>query len=67
MEARPTTVKWRKSSYSGGTGECVELAELAAKIGVRDSKAPDAGCLSFSPDVWAAFVADVRSGQYDPS
>ncbi|MFD0627071.1 DUF397 domain-containing protein [Streptomyces sanglieri] len=32
---------WFKSSYSGGSGtECVEVADLASVIGVRDSKQP---------------------------
>jgi hypothetical protein len=30
-------VRWRKSSFSGGTGECVELANTGL---VRDSKNP---------------------------
>lgn len=29
---------WRKSSYSDATGECVEVALVAAVVGVRDSK-----------------------------
>lgn len=40
----PTTVRWRKSSYSSGQGgECVELAYLGA---VRDSKNPQGPVLS---------------------
>ncbi|MFI0487462.1 DUF397 domain-containing protein [Actinomadura sp. 9N215] len=59
--------KWRTSSYSGGTGNCVEVADLAASIGVRDSKAPGTGHISFSPDVWAVFVTKVRDGRFDLS
>ncbi|GAA4235992.1 DUF397 domain-containing protein [Actinomadura meridiana] len=65
MEAGPTAVRWRKSSYSGGTGECVELAKYAMNVGVRDSKAPAAGHLSFSPQTWATFAADARDGRFD--
>ena len=31
--------RWRKSSYSGGANDCVEIAELGAHVAVRDSKA----------------------------
>ncbi|GAA1870655.1 DUF397 domain-containing protein [Actinomadura bangladeshensis] len=56
---------WRKSSRSGQNGDCVEVADLAAEVGVRDSKAPDAGHLSFGPQNWTAFVTDIRGGRYD--
>ncbi|WP_075896667.1 DUF397 domain-containing protein [Actinomadura sp. CNU-125] len=67
MDARPTKVRWRKSSYSGGTGECVEVAGLVATIGVRDSKAPDTNHLSCRPEAWVQFVSDVRGGRFDLS
>jgi hypothetical protein len=57
---------WRKSTRSNGAGgNCVEVADLAASIGVRDSKAPDAGHLTFDPQAWATFIAQVRNGQHD--
>ena len=56
---------WRKSFHSGQNGNCVEVADLTTEIGVRDSKAPDAGHLSFSPRNWTAFVTDVQGGRYD--
>lgn len=57
---------WRKSTRSNGAGgNCVEVAELAEKIGVRDSKTPAAGHLTLSPKAWAAFAADVRAGRFD--
>jgi hypothetical protein len=35
---------WRRSSYSNGGGNCVELAYVPGdRIGVRDSKNPAAG------------------------
>ncbi|MBL3668957.1 DUF397 domain-containing protein [Streptomyces sp. M2CJ-2] len=30
--------RWRKSSYSGGANDCVEIADLGAYAAVRDSK-----------------------------
>ncbi|MCQ4198640.1 DUF397 domain-containing protein [Streptomyces olivaceus] len=32
---------WRRSSYSGGANDCVEIADLGAYAAVRDSKALD--------------------------
>ncbi|GAA3751112.1 hypothetical protein HDA32_000921 [Spinactinospora alkalitolerans] len=48
---------WRTSSYSGtGGGNCVEVADGAEVVAVRDSKAPEGVMLSFSPAAWRAFV-----------
>lgn len=34
--------RWRKSSYSSDNGgNCIELADLATAVGVRDSKDPE--------------------------
>jgi hypothetical protein len=55
-----TSARWRKSSYSGNTGgECVEVADLGARVAVRDSKDPEVGTLTLSPQTYAAFVAYV--------
>jgi hypothetical protein len=58
-----TRVTWRKSTRSNGSGNCVEVADLAGTIGVRDSKDIDAGVLVFEPARWSAFVAAVKSGR----
>nr|WP_084337782.1 DUF397 domain-containing protein [Actinomadura oligospora] len=57
-------VTWRKSGHSGGgssTGECVELAELGASVGVRDSKAPERGHLSIDRASLRALVQEIRA------
>ncbi|WP_141578662.1 DUF397 domain-containing protein [Actinomadura sp. WMMA1423] len=37
-----TNATWRKSSYTGSNGgNCVELADAAGAVAVRDSKDPD--------------------------
>ncbi|MGI5324193.1 DUF397 domain-containing protein [Actinomadura nitritigenes] len=55
---------WRKASRSSTTGgECVEVADLAVAIGVRDSKAPEAGHLALSADGFAQFVERVKRGE----
>ncbi|MFC4054818.1 DUF397 domain-containing protein [Actinomadura syzygii] len=56
---------WRKSRRSNNGGNCVEVADLMPRIGVRDSKTPNAGHLSFTPETWAAFIADARDGHFD--
>ncbi|MCP2164562.1 protein of unknown function (DUF397) [Goodfellowiella coeruleoviolacea] len=39
---------WRKSSFSGGAGQCVELAHNTTQIAVRDSKNPTGPMLTFA-------------------
>ncbi|MGV9390908.1 DUF397 domain-containing protein [Streptomyces olivaceus] len=57
-KAIPTTIQWRKSSYSGDQGgECVEFAELAPHaIAVRDSKTPAGPVLTLASASFTAFV-----------
>lgn len=57
---------WRKSTYSGvQEGNCVEVADLGDTVGLRDSKAPDAGHLTVSATCFADLVARVRRGEHD--
>lgn len=49
---------WRKSSYSGGAGACVEIAvPTVGAVAVRDSKDPSGPQLRFSAEAWRAFAA----------
>jgi len=52
--------QWRKSSYSGNTGNCVEVADLGHVIAVRDSKKPDGPVLMLSRQAWRQFTSDTR-------
>ncbi|WP_326743155.1 DUF397 domain-containing protein [Streptomyces sp. NBC_01768] len=62
MNQPATTPKWRKSSYSNGTGgECVEIADLQSAVGVRDSKQPRGPRISVHHSAWARFVASLRA------
>jgi hypothetical protein len=56
---------WRKSSYSDGQGQCVELAETGATVLVRNSNRPDAGTLTLDRPALAAFVAATANGDLD--
>ena len=60
---------WRKSSYSGGAGNCVEIAGdvsgLPGTVGVRDSRNPAGPVLLLTPRTWRAFVAGVKNGEFD--
>ncbi|MZD04264.1 DUF397 domain-containing protein [Streptomyces sp. SID5785] len=52
---------WRKSSYSGDQGNCVEVADgVHDVVPVRDSKQPTAA-LVFSTHAWAAFTDDIKT------
>ncbi|MEV0005108.1 DUF397 domain-containing protein [Micromonospora sp. NPDC050980] len=56
---------WRKSSRSGGNGNCVEVAGFADTVGVRDTKDRQGPALSFAPTSWTRFVAATRTGRFD--
>jgi hypothetical protein len=61
MNDRP----WRKSSYSGQQGNCVEV-KIIDGIAVRDSKDPAGPELEFTSRAWAAFVAGIKHGEFGP-
>lgn len=56
MDNRLLGATWRKSTRSGGSGNCVELAVLPDVTGVRDTKDRDGGTLQFECRAFAAFV-----------
>lgn len=61
-------VRWRKSSYSNGQGDCVEVADgLPGVMPVRDSKDPDGPALVFPAEAWSAFIAGVKAGEFPGS
>jgi hypothetical protein len=56
--------QWRKSSYSGNTGNCVEVADLGDAVAVRDSKDPDGPVLVVTREEWRTFVRALAIGIY---
>ncbi|MFD3926521.1 DUF397 domain-containing protein [Streptomyces sp. NPDC058614] len=54
--------RWRKSSYSGGANDCVELADLGMHVAVRDSKNTDVRPLLFERSALHALVSGIASG-----
>ncbi len=53
--------QWKKSSYSGNTGNCVEVAATQSVVAIRDSKDPDSAVLRVSREAWQEFSQDIRS------
>lgn len=57
---------WRKSTRSGSSGNCVEVADnLPGVVAVRDSKNPAGPALIFTPTEWEAFIGGTKDGEFD--
>jgi hypothetical protein len=62
-EAGTAGIWWRKSSYSGGDNNCVEVGMSNTGIAVRDSKNPDRDVLAVGAGAWQAFMGSLCSGR----
>ncbi|MGH3627474.1 MAG: DUF397 domain-containing protein [Sciscionella sp.] len=61
---KPT--EWHTSSYSGSSGNCVEVAPLDdGGVMVRDTKDRSLAAHSYTAAEWTAFVAGVKAGEFD--
>jgi hypothetical protein len=60
-------LNWKKSSYSGGQGNCVEVGttDSGSVVGIRDTKSRERGMLAVRPEVFAALLASVKRGELD--
>ena len=59
VEAGTAGIWWRKSSYSGGDNNCVEVGTTGAGVAVRDSKNLRGDALDFGADAWQAFTGSL--------
>lgn len=58
--------QWRKSSHSGTSGTCLEVADLHnGHHALRDSKNPTGPALIITPTQWSTFTTAVRVGEFD--
>ncbi|APU14735.1 MULTISPECIES: DUF397 domain-containing protein [Actinoalloteichus] len=69
-EPHPSSLSWRKSSFSGGGGagggNCVEAAALPdGRIAVRNSKNPHDGTAYFSRSEIEAWIKGIKAGEFD--
>ncbi|WP_227998652.1 DUF397 domain-containing protein [Nocardia australiensis] len=61
-----TGADWFKSSRSGASSNCVEVAFLPNHIvGVRDSKNPTGPALTFTSAEWSAFTSAATRGEFN--
>lgn len=51
---------WRKSSYSGSQASCVEVADTADIVLVRDTTNRAGGTLEFSGAAWQVFIRSLH-------
>lgn len=59
--SEPLDEAWRKARRCD-TSACVEVRAVGGVVQVRDSKT--GSVLSFSPDEWATFIAEVEAGEF---
>jgi len=61
-----TGAQWRKASYSGAYGNCVEVAPLSSgEIAMRNSRFPTGPALVYTRAEMAAFLAGAKDGEFD--
>ena len=58
---RPYAANWHKSSYSGTSTNCVEVADMGSGAAVRDTKHRDLGMLIFPSAEWQALLSTTQN------
>jgi len=61
QRSRHSSLIWRKSSASGGSGECVEVAMWKSYVLVRDSGDQSGTVLEFTPAQWLALLRRLKN------
>jgi Domain of unknown function (DUF397) len=60
IEVDLSRAEWQKSSYSGQSGNCVEVARnLPGLVAVRDSREPNGVRLVVCQQAWRVFIKKV--------
>jgi hypothetical protein len=60
-------LNWRKASYSASNGGgCVEVADEANRVLVRDTRDPRGPVLRFTPSAWQRFADRVKRSLAGP-
>ena len=55
-----STLAWRKSSASGGDGQCVEVAKSGPFVLVRDSRYRSGAVLACTGEQWRRLIRQIR-------
>ena len=55
-----TANDWRTSTYTGSQGNCVEVANGARSVVVRDTKDRDGFALPVNAEVWRTFTESLK-------
>lgn len=59
-------LRWKKSTFSGGAQQCVEVAQTRdGGCWLRDSKDRSLPAHYFTSAEWDAFIKGVKGGQFD--
>ena len=64
-EVERAGLAWLKAQSSSHNGACVEIAETAGKIAIRDSKDPDGPILVYTATEFRAFLSGAQNGEFD--
>ena len=61
-----TELNWRKASKSAANGGgCVEIADQAGNVHIRDTTARERGMLTVGAATFTALLASVKRGELD--